>query len=100
MKKIGVFLICVLALLGCSDQLIEKEFAGVEKPANKESNEYQYYLEKARWGDADCFFAFLQFPEPTYYYIYKGRWLNDEEPYHVVHRIFVGTYPPAATIRH
>ena len=55
MKKIGVFLICVLVLSGCSDQLIEKEFAGVENPANKESNEYQHYLEKARWGDANAY---------------------------------------------
>ncbi len=55
MKKLGVLLICGLVLVGCSDQLMEKEFSGVEKPANKESNEYQHYLEKARWGDADAY---------------------------------------------
>ena len=39
------------------------------------------------------YFAFLPSPEPTYYNIYKGKWLNDEEPYHVVHRI--ASYPDA-----
>ena len=39
------------------------------------------------------YFAFLPSPEPTYYNIYKSKWLNDEEPYHVVHRI--ASYPDA-----
>ncbi len=33
------------------------------------------------------YFAFLPTPEPTYSKIYDGHWLNDEKPYHVVHRI-------------
>ena len=33
------------------------------------------------------YFAFLQSPEPTYARIYDGKWLDDERPYHVVHRI-------------
>ena len=33
----------------------------------------------------------LPSPEPTYYNIYKGKWLNDTQPYHVVHRI--ASYP-------
>ena len=33
------------------------------------------------------YFAFLSSPEPTYTRIYEGKWLNDELPYHVVHRI-------------
>ena len=33
------------------------------------------------------YFAFLASPEPTYYNIYDGEWLDDERPYHVVHRI-------------
>ena len=33
------------------------------------------------------YFAFLQSPEPTYARIYEGKWLDDERPYHVVHRI-------------
>ena len=37
------------------------------------------------------YFAFLPSPEPTYYNIYEGKWLDDELPYHVVHRI--ASYP-------
>ena len=37
------------------------------------------------------YFAFLKSPEPTYARIYEGKWLDDEEPYHVVHRI--ASYP-------
>ena len=33
------------------------------------------------------YFAFLPSPEPTYHNIFGGRWLNDERPYHVIHRI-------------
>ena len=34
-----------------------------------------------------AYFAFLPSPEPTYAKIYEGEWLDDEKPYHVVHRI-------------
>lgn len=37
------------------------------------------------------YFAFLPSPEPTYAKIYEGRWLDDVQPYHVVHRI--ASYP-------
>ena len=37
------------------------------------------------------YFALLQSPEPTYARIYEGKWLDDERPYHVVHRI--ASYP-------
>ena len=37
------------------------------------------------------YFAFLPSPEPTYSKIYEGKWLDDEHPYHVVHRI--ASYP-------
>ena len=33
------------------------------------------------------YFAFLPSPEPTYDIIYDGEWLDDQQPYHVVHRI-------------
>jgi len=33
------------------------------------------------------YFAFLPSPEPTYYKIYKGKWMDDTKPYHVIHRI-------------
>lgn len=39
------------------------------------------------------YFAFLLSPEPTYHKIYDGKWLDDELPYHVVHRI--ASYPDA-----
>lgn len=39
------------------------------------------------------YFAFLPSPEPTYARIYEGKWLDDEQPYHVVHRI--ASYPDA-----
>ena len=37
------------------------------------------------------YFAFLPSPEPTYRKIYDGEWLDDTQPYHVVHRI--ASYP-------
>ena len=42
-------------------------------------------------GRVVAYFAFIPSPEPTYKEIYGGRWLEDESPYHVVHRI--GSYP-------
>ena len=44
-------------------------------------------------GKTVGYFAFLLSPEPTYARIYEGRWLDDEQPYHVVHRI--ASYPDA-----
>ena len=37
------------------------------------------------------YFAFIASPEPTYAEIFEGAWLEDELPYHVIHRI--GSYP-------
>ena len=37
------------------------------------------------------YFAFLPSPEPTYNKIYEGKWIEDTQPYHVVHRI--ASYP-------
>lgn len=39
------------------------------------------------------YFAFLPSPDPTYSKIYDGAWLDDTQPYHVVHRI--ASYPEA-----
>lgn len=41
-------------------------------------------------GQVVGYFAFLPSPEPTYARIYEGEWLDDERPYHVVHRIASG----------
>lgn len=42
-------------------------------------------------GEVIAYFAFLPSPEPTYNKIYEGEWLDNEQPYHVVHRI--ASYP-------
>ena len=39
------------------------------------------------------YFAFLPSPEPTYATIYEGKWLDDEQTYHVIHRI--ASFPDA-----
>lgn len=44
-------------------------------------------------GKVVGYFAFLQSPEPTYARIYEGKWIDDAQPYHVVHRI--ASYPDA-----
>ena len=44
-------------------------------------------------GTVVGYFAFLSSPEPTYANIYDGQWIDDEHPYHVVHRI--ASYPDA-----
>ena len=44
-------------------------------------------------GQIVAYFAFLTSPEPTYAKIYDGEWLDDVQPYHVVHRI--ASYPDA-----
>ena len=41
-------------------------------------------------GRIEAYFAFLPSPEPTYGYI-EGEWLDNEKPYHVIHRI--ASYP-------
>lgn len=37
------------------------------------------------------YFACLPSPEPTYGVIYDGAWVDDERPYHVIHRL--ASYP-------
>ena len=39
------------------------------------------------------YFAFLPSPEPTYSKLYDGEWMDDNLPYHVIHRI--ASYPEA-----
>ncbi len=36
------------------------------------------------------YFAFMPSPEPTYTEIFGGKWLDNETPYHVIHRL--GSY--------
>ena len=42
-------------------------------------------------GQVVAYFAFLPSPEPTYSTIYDGEWIDDTQPYHVIHRI--ASYP-------
>ena len=51
MKKLLTVAFCMLMLASCSDQLTETNHAPVEQNAS----EYQHYLEKARWGDANAY---------------------------------------------
>lgn len=44
-----------------------------------------YVLEEA--GRLVGYFAFMPSPEPTYSTIHGGAWLDDAQPYHVIHRI-------------
>ena len=44
-------------------------------------------------GIVVAYFAFLASPEPTYAKIYDGQWIDDQQPYHVIHRI--ASYPDA-----
>ena len=44
-----------------------------------------YVIEEG--GRVVGYFAFLPSPEPTYARIYDGKWLDDEQPYYVIHRI-------------
>lgn len=38
-------------------------------------------------GGIVAYFALIASPEPTYDKIYGGEWLDDDSPYHVIHRI-------------
>ena len=38
-------------------------------------------------GNIVAYFAFLPSPEPTYASIYDGKWIDDTQSYHVIHRI-------------
>ena len=49
------------------------------------SHGYGYVVEDG--GAQEGYFAYIPSPEPTYTKIYDGAWLDDEKPYHVVHRI-------------
>lgn len=49
------------------------------------SHGYGYVVEDG--GAQEGYFAYIPSPEPTYAKIYDGAWLDDEKPYHVVHRI-------------
>lgn len=51
MKKLLTVVLCMLMLASCSDQLTETDLRANYVPVEQNANEYQHYLEKARWGD-------------------------------------------------
>ena len=61
MKKIIVCFVALLGLAGCSDQLTEGELANTVQSMSQVDDEYHYYLEKARWGDAGAYVKLADF---------------------------------------
>ena len=61
MKKIILCFVVLLGLTSCSDQLTEGELANAVQPMNQVDDEYHYYLEKARWGDAGAYVKLADF---------------------------------------
>ena len=55
MKKLILCCVVMLGLASCSDQLTDREFANGIQSISQENDEYHYYLEKARWGDAGAY---------------------------------------------
>lgn len=55
MKKFLLFCVVLFGLTGCSDQMTERDLADGVKPLMQESDEYRYYLKRARWGDANAY---------------------------------------------
>jgi len=67
------------------DLALQASRAGADTPVEISEGEHQ------PTNQIVGYFAFLQSPEPTYARIYEGEWLDDTQPYHVVHRI--ASYP-------
>ena len=61
MKRIILCFVVLLGLASCSDQLAISENENVTQPANQVDDEYHYYLEKARWGDAGAYVKLADF---------------------------------------
>lgn len=55
MKKFFYCCFVLLGLASCSDQLTERDLTNGIQPVNQVDDEYHYYLEKARWGDAEAY---------------------------------------------
>ena len=55
MKKLLTVAFCMLMLASCSDQLTETDLRVNQALGEQDAGEYQHYLEKARWGDANAY---------------------------------------------
>lgn len=71
MKKICLFIMVLLGLASCSDQLTVSEKESVVQPATQVDDEYHYYLEKARWGDAGAYVKLADFYR-------EGKYVNSD----------------------
>ena len=60
MKMIVFCFAVILGLVSCSDQLTENETVTVVQPV-KQAEKFNYYLEKARWGDAGAYLKLADF---------------------------------------
>lgn len=71
MKKICLFIMVLLGLASCSDQLTVSEKENVVQPATQVDYEYHYYLEKARWGEAGTYVKLADFYR-------EGKYVNSD----------------------
>ena len=71
MKKICLFIMVLLSLASCSDQLTVSEKENVIQPATQVDDEYHYYLEKARWGEAGAYVKLADFYR-------EGKYVNSD----------------------
>lgn len=71
MKKIILYFVALLGLASCSDQLTERELVNAIQTVNQADGEYQYYLEKARWGDAGAYVKLADFYR-------EGKYVNSD----------------------
>lgn len=71
MKKIILFCVALLGMVSCSDQLTNNDVANGVQTVNSTSDEYHYYLEKARWGDAGAYVKLADFYR-------KGKYVNSD----------------------
>ncbi len=71
MKKIILYFVVLLGLASCSDQLAERELVNAIQTVNQADGEYQYYLEKARWGDAGAYVKLADFYR-------EGKYVNSD----------------------
>ena len=71
MKKICLFIMVLLGLASCSDQLTVSEKESVVQPATQVDDEYHYYLEKARWGEAGAYVKLADFYR-------EGQYVNSD----------------------
>ena len=58
-----------------------------EDTFRKDIAEGHSYVMEDEGGEPVATWAFIPGPDPTYNMIYEGQWLDDQRPYHVVHRI-------------